>query len=233
MLGPASREHGASNGGTVKIAMVVLSLALLVGASQAQESERLPCAPWRSFDAALEPTTLLGEVQRRQLVDEVLERVERLHVDPEFDGVDLDELRQAYAPRIEAARYDHEVVLLLEEMLAWVDAYFTSREERQAQVALASFTGVGIFISILSDGHVLGVNYVYPGSPAEAAGLARGDRILAVDERGSCPHPNDISWARGNRRHADRFVPRAAATAGDDHACRHRADCAGASRAAR
>jgi len=181
----------------VKIAMVVLSLALLVGASQAQESERLPCAPWRSFDAALEPTALLGEAQRRQLVDEALERVERRHVDPEFDGVDLDELRQAYAPRIEAARYDHEVVSLLEEMLAWVDAYFWTQAELEQELARASFTGVGIFISILSDGHVLGVNYVYPGSPAEAAGLARGDRILAVDERSSCPHPNDIRGPEG------------------------------------
>jgi carboxyl-terminal processing protease len=176
----------------VKITMMVLTLALLVGASRAQESVQLPCAPWRAFDAAPEPTTLLGETQRRQLIDGALEHVQRLHVDPEFDGVDLGELRQAYAPRIESARYDHEVVALLEEMLAWVDAYFTSREERQEQLARAAFTGVGIYISILSDGHVLGVNYVYPGSPSEAAGLARGDRILAVDQRSTCPHPNDI-----------------------------------------
>ena len=176
----------------MKITMMVLTLALLVGASQAQESVPLPCAPWRAFDAAQEPTTLLGEAQRRQLIDEVLERVERLHVDPEFDGVDLDELRQAYASRIASARYDHEVVSHLEEMLAWVDAYFRTREELQQELARASFTGVGITISILSDGHVLGVNYVFPGSPAEAAGLARGDRILAVDERSACPHPNDI-----------------------------------------
>jgi len=176
----------------VKITMMVLTLALLVGAARAQESVPIPCAPWQAFDAVLEPTTLLGEAQRRQLIDEALEHVERLHVDAEFDGVDLDELRQAYEWRIEAARDDHQVIALLQEMLAWVDASFTSREERQERLARAAFTGVGIHVSILSDGHVLGINYVYPGSPAEAAGLARGDRILGVDHRSACPHPMDI-----------------------------------------
>ena len=182
----------------MKIATLVLALTLLFGAAQAQESELLPCGPWQAIDAAQEPTTRLGEAQRRQLVDQVLEQVERLHVDPEFDGVDLDELRQAYAPRIASVRYDHEVVALLEEMLAWVDADFRTREELQQELSLASFTGVGIFITILSDGHVLGVNYVYPGSPAEAAGLARGDRILGVDDRSVCPHPNDIRGPEGS-----------------------------------
>ncbi|MBW6457026.1 MAG: hypothetical protein K0A98_14180 [Trueperaceae bacterium] len=181
----------------MKIAAMLLTLALLVGVSPAQESVRVPCAPWRAFDAAQEPTTLLGEAQRRQLIDDVLEWVERLHVDPAFDGVDLDELRQAYASRIASARYDHEVVSLLEEMLAWVDAYYWTPEELRQELARASFTGVGIFISILADGHVLGINHVYPGSPAEAAGLARGDRILGVDERSTCPHPNDIRGPTG------------------------------------
>jgi C-terminal processing protease CtpA/Prc len=181
----------------VKIVLIALTLALLVGATQAQEADLLPCAPWRAFDAAAEPSTLLGEAQRRQLIDGVLERVEPLHVDPSFDGVDLGELRQAYAPRIESARYDHEVVALLEEMLAWVGAYYTSPQELQEQAARAAFTGVGVQLSPLSDGHVLGVNYVYAGSPAEAAGLSRGDRIVGVDQHSACPHPNHIRGPAG------------------------------------
>jgi carboxyl-terminal processing protease len=198
---PVSREPAASIGGTVKITVMVLTLALLVGASQAQETVPLPCAQRGAFDAALEPTMLRDERQRRQLIDEALERVQRLHVDPGFDGVDLDELRQAYESRIVSARYDHEVVALVKEMLAWVNAYFISREERERERAererLASFSGVGISISFLSDGHVLGINYVFPGSPAEAAGLARGDRIIGVDQLSGCPHPNDIRGPAG------------------------------------
>jgi carboxyl-terminal processing protease len=181
----------------MKVMLVLLTLALPVGPSLAQESESFPCAPWQAFDVAQEPTTLLGEAQRRQLIDDVLERVERLHVDPEFDGVDLDELRQAYASRIASVRYDHEVTVLLREMLGWVDALHRTREELRQELARASFTGVGIQISILSDGHVLGINHVYPGSPAEAAGLVRGDRIIGVDERSACPHPNDIRGPAG------------------------------------
>ena len=177
--------------------MMALILVLLVGAAQAQETDLLPCAPRRAFDAAAAPTTLLGARQRVQLIDEALGHVQRLHVDPGFDGVDLEELRQAYAPRIESARNDHEVVALLEEMLAWVDAYYTSPQELQEQLAQASFTGVGVQLSILSDGHVLGINYVYAGSPAEAAGLSRGDRIIGVDQRSACPHPYDIRGPAG------------------------------------
>ena len=181
----------------MKTTLMALILALLFGAAHAQESGLLPCAPWRAFDAASEPTTLLGEAARRQLIDEALGHVQRLHVDPDLDGVDLEELRQAYTPRIEAARYDHEVTALIEEMLAWVDTYYMSREELQAQRARAGFTGVGIQVSILSDGHVLGINYVYAGSPAEAAGLARGDRIIGVDQHNACPHPNHIRGPAG------------------------------------
>jgi carboxyl-terminal processing protease len=184
-------------GGTVKIPLLVLALTLLVGTSHAQEAELLPCARWRALVATPEPTTLLGEAQRRQLIDGALGRVERLHVDPGFDGVDLDELRRAYAPRITSARYDHEVIALVQEMLAWVDADLLTREELEDERGLGSFTGVGINVSPLSDGHVLGVNHVFPGSPAEAAGLARGDRIVGVDQRSGCPHPNDIRGPAG------------------------------------
>ena len=82
-------------------------------------------------------------------------------------------------------------------MLGWVDGYFRSREERELDLARASYTGVGIQMSILSDGHVLGINHVFPGSPAEAAGLARGDRIIGVDQRSACPRPNDILGPAG------------------------------------
>jgi carboxyl-terminal processing protease len=179
------------------ITPIVIALALLVGAAQAQESVLLPCAARLVIEAAAEPTTHIGESRRRQLLDSVMARVQRLHVDPDFDGVDLDELRQAYAPRIESARYDHEVVALLREMLARVGADFTSQEELQEQLARASFTGVGILVNTLSDGHVLGIAYVFPGSPAEAAGLARGDRIIGVDHLSICPHPNEILGLAG------------------------------------
>jgi carboxyl-terminal processing protease len=185
----------------VKITRLVLILALLAGASLAQEAAILPCAPWRAFEPPQEPSALLEEWQRLQLMDLALNRVDRFHVDAEFDGVDLDDLRQAYASQIESARYDHEVIELLREMLAWVGAYFTSREELERQLALreelASYTGIGILLHVLSDGHVLGIDYVYPGSPAEAAGLARGDRIIGVDQHSACPHANDILGPAG------------------------------------
>jgi carboxyl-terminal processing protease len=181
----------------VKTKTMVLALALLVGLSQAQESLRLPCSYVLATESAREPSTLLDEAQRRVLIDEALRRVERLHVDPDFDGVDLEELRQAYTPRIESARNDHEAIALIQEMLGWVNAEFASLEELEEEVAQASFTGVGVRLRPLADGHAVGIDYVMPGSPAESAGLARGDRILAVDDRSGCPHPSQIRGPEG------------------------------------
>ena len=178
--------------------MTLVILTLLFSTARGQEAAVLPCGPWQAIDASVASTTLLGESQRRQLLDASLRGIERSHVDPGFDGVDLGELRQAYEGRVLAARDDREVAVLLDEMLAWVDGGFRSREELEQQQALGAFTGVGIQVSPLSDGHVLGVNFVFPGSPAEAAGLARGDRILAVDPRTACPHPNDIRGPAGS-----------------------------------
>jgi carboxyl-terminal processing protease len=185
----------------MKITLLVLILAVLAGASLAQEPAMPPCADWRAFDPVQEPTTLLGETQRHRLINTALLWVRVYHVDTAFDGVDLDELRRAYTSRIESARYDHEVIALLREMLAWVDADFTSREELERQTALeaglASYSGIGILFRFLSDGHVLGIDYVFPGSPAEAAGLARGDRIIGVDQHTACLQPNFILGPAG------------------------------------
>ncbi len=179
----------------VKVMLVIV--AVVFAAARSQEATVLPCAPWQAFDGSLEPTSALGEDERTWLIDDALFSVERLHVDPGFDGVDLVDLRQAYEPRIASVRYDHEVYALVQEMLAWVDGAVLSREERGRLIARASYTGVGVHVSSLSDGQVLAINRVYPGSPAEVAGLARGDRIIAVDRRTACPYPMDILGPAG------------------------------------
>jgi len=58
------------------------------------------------------------------------------------------------------------------------------QENRQALEGNPGFSGIGIMITGQADGagvHWVFVDNVFPGSPAEAAGLKRFDRIISVD----------------------------------------------------
>jgi carboxyl-terminal processing protease len=62
-------------------------------------------------------------------------------------------------------------------------SYYLDPDEYQRQLSSYSgrYTGIGIEVSFTSDYPV--VSQVFPGSPAEAAGLQPGDAIVAVDGR--------------------------------------------------
>lgn len=59
-------------------------------------------------------------------------------------------------------------------------SYITSRAAADAFFTESRFVGIGISTAITTEGEVR-VLQVFPGSPAAEAGLARGDRILAID----------------------------------------------------
>jgi carboxyl-terminal processing protease len=59
--------------------------------------------------------------------------------------------------------------------------YIANRAEQEAFYSDSQFIGLGV--STQFDGVEMRVSQVYPGSPASEAGLARGDRILAINGR--------------------------------------------------
>jgi carboxyl-terminal processing protease len=60
-------------------------------------------------------------------------------------------------------------------------SYITSRAESDAFFSSSQFVGFGISTAIA--GNEMRIMQVFPGSPAEEAGLARGDRIIAISGR--------------------------------------------------
>jgi carboxyl-terminal processing protease len=77
---------------------------------------------------------------------------------------------------------------------------FLTPEERAARSSglSGSYVGIGVRIDTAEDGLPLIVG-VFPKSPAEGAGLAVGDEIVAVDEKPTAEHTiqDIIGWVRG------------------------------------
>lgn len=105
---------------------------------------------------------------------------------PEFHGLDWRQTRREFAPRVRAATTNDEFYALLTEMvnrlgdqhsrfLAPGDAV----EEDARSVGRDTRVGIGIITLVTDDGAL--VQQVFPGSPAEQAGIQRRDRIVAVD----------------------------------------------------
>jgi carboxyl-terminal processing protease len=77
-------------------------------------------------------------------------------------------------------------------------AFLTADEMKQFNQSLSG-TFVGIGVQVSADATGILINTVYPGTPAQTAGLHRGDRIIAVDGKATAGEAIDsvVSRVRG------------------------------------
>jgi carboxyl-terminal processing protease len=119
--------------------------------------------------------------QRLQVFEQVWRLIDEKYYDPAFNGVDWRSVRQHYLPRIEAAKDDDELYVLLREMTAELhDAHtrFHSPRERD-RVKRMQATSIGISVFNL-DGKPV-VTAVDPESDAADAGVEAGMSVVSVD----------------------------------------------------
>jgi C-terminal peptidase prc len=130
--------------------------------------------------------TLLPQNDRRTIFNKVWQDVKDNYLYPDFRGVDWEAIRAEYEPKVLAAVTAPEFYTLLSEMVDRLkddhSRYlppWDAREEDDFVQGNTNYVGVGILTHYEQDSII--VVYVYPGSPAEAAGLKRRDCIIAVD----------------------------------------------------
>jgi carboxyl-terminal processing protease len=153
----------------------------------------------------ISPTTtprLLSEEERVALLDEVWSTVKDNYLYADFHGDDWAAARDRYEPRVRAAVSADELYSLLAEMVAELGddhSRFLSPSDARAEDAQqrgnADYVGIGI-VSSPGDRSVM-VVFVFPGSPAERAGLMRRDRITHVDGQALSDPRNEPSKIRG------------------------------------
>jgi C-terminal peptidase prc len=107
---------------------------------------------------------------------------------PDFNGLDWNAVHQEYRQRIEAGLSDEDYYQAMAEMIFRLgddhSMYLSpeqAREEDQMRDGQVDYVGIGIRSILVPDKQSLAVLLVYPGSPAERAGIELHDNILEVD----------------------------------------------------
>ena len=160
-----------------------MSLALLAAPSFAAEPEAGPAAVAPSPDR--ERTRM-----NQRVFDRVWLEVRREYYDPGLHGVDWEAAREIYRPRAVAAPDDRALYAVVNEMLDLLDDDHAGASPPAVARRLDTLRErrAAIGVSLRADPDRPGtyrVESVRPGSPAEAAGVAEGWRLVTGDGRWS------------------------------------------------
>jgi C-terminal peptidase prc len=181
--------------------MLVLALCLLLP-SLAQKACVAPKA-----DPEKPPTAIaIPQEFREELFLTVWESVRDFYIYPDFGGVDWNKVRKEFERPILESDNAWEVYDLLDRMVLELKDPYTRfipppQFEKQEEQVDPSYVGVGVLVDRTRaevEGQGLRVLYVFPGSPAEAAGLKMRDRIMAVGGD-PCPGSNKIRGEAGSK----------------------------------
>jgi carboxyl-terminal processing protease len=116
------------------------------------------------------------------------ETVRDTYVYPDFNGLDWDDVYRRYRARIETGLDDEGFYQAMREMIDSLgdehSIYYSPEEAAEEDAQLAGgldYVGIGIYVTMPLDKDYAVLLQVFPGSPAQQAGLRGHDRILAVD----------------------------------------------------
>ncbi|RRR68539.1 MAG: PDZ domain-containing protein [Candidatus Viridilinea halotolerans] len=166
---------------------VPLTPAPLLVPSVEGEAARATVQPTALTPMPLEtPAAPLDLAMRQSVFDEVWEIINTHYLYTDFGGVDWAAVYAEFAPRIAQAPSDEEFYEQIEAMVGRLGdehSRFLPPQAAQRQDALSSGreeqVGIGATYRDVGDGLIL--QHVFPGGPAERAGLHERDRIVAIN----------------------------------------------------
>lgn len=114
--------------------------------------------------------------------------VHQYYLYPDFNGLDWDAVHDEYQERIQAGLSDEDFYLAMDEMIFRLgddhSAFFSPEEAASLDEEYAGeydYVGIGVMTSLVDERQRLTILLVFPGSPAESAGLQAHDSLLAID----------------------------------------------------
>ena len=107
---------------------------------------------------------------------------------PDFNGANWDKVQDEFRQRIQAGLADEDFYAAMHEMIARLgDDHSTYLSPAEAQASNEEYAGsyqyvgIGVLVEPAPTHKLLTILLVFPGSPAEEAGLASHDNLLQVD----------------------------------------------------
>lgn len=149
----------------------------------------LPPSPTASPTPTLSPTPRpTTSPQHLQVFGELWQVVKDNYLYQDFNGLDWDAVNEEYRQRIEAGLTQEEFYLAMDEIIERLgdehSIFFSPQEASIEDSGFAGeydYVGIGTLSSAVPERQRLTIILVFPGSPAEEAGLQIHDSILAVD----------------------------------------------------
>jgi carboxyl-terminal processing protease len=107
---------------------------------------------------------------------------------PDFNGLDWNAMHGEYAARVKAGMTDTDFYLAMAEMISRLgddhSVFLSPERVRQEDSEFAGendFVGIGVLTNLVPERERITILAIFPGSPADKAGLVPHDSILAVD----------------------------------------------------
>jgi len=184
-LPPGTPTAVAGATATVSATAAVATRTGLVSPTETEVPE--PTAALTSSTETAAPTaTLMSPSERRELFEKVWQTVKEHYLYTDFRGVDWDKARSDYLQRASQATNSEEFYGAVSEMVDLLkdqhSRYISpqaAKDEDDLNSGDASYAGIGILSKRVGESTM--VSLVFPGSPAEEAGLKRRDRVIAID----------------------------------------------------
>ncbi len=158
------------------------------------ECQNLPLATVPPATALALPAPVLqanpevGLELQKQIFEEIVSTVDDVYVYPDFNGVDWEGIKDRYREKIDSGLNTQGFYSAIQSMITELGdehSHFESPVEvAESEAELAGtedFVGIGAYILPLEEKNRVSLISVFPGSPAEQAGLMPHDSILAVD----------------------------------------------------
>lgn len=150
--------------------------------------------PTKSKEAAFTPTVrqndfeTLAVEEQLDIFEELWDIVNDEYLYEDFNGFDWQEAYEAYGALIEDGLSTPDFYLAMDEMLyslgdehsVFLDPLQVAEEEL-AYAGESDYVGIGVWLGAVPQRHRVVVYLVFPGSPAEQAGIRMHDTILLAD----------------------------------------------------
>ncbi|HLF27587.1 MAG TPA: S41 family peptidase [Anaerolineae bacterium] len=150
---------------------------------------------------ALEPTVRVAPddpggveteitARQRRIFEQLWNTINTQYVYPDFGGVDWNAVYAEFSARIDDGLSDEGFWQAMREMIDRLDddhsTFLTPLEAHEEDAQLQGdlrYTGIGVYAATQLDKRQAVIFSVFPGSPAEEAGLRPHDAILAIEGR--------------------------------------------------
>src|SRR5258708_35759734 len=128
------------------------------------------------------PKELLTAKDRKEVFEKIWKDIYNHYYDPSYNGVDWKEVRQRYAPLVEATKSDQEFYALMSQMTSELHDAHTRFNSPEQWKNFRRQQGVTVGFSVDDvDGKTVGTS-VIPGTDAAHAGVEQGMVVLRVND---------------------------------------------------